>query len=75
MARASVWAPKVLALIKAGNRSAALAQIKVAPSVKDLHELRKLLTGAKLLATERNIELALDDMMASLSAPRLHRSP
>jgi hypothetical protein len=75
MARPSVWAPKVLTLIKAGNRSAALAQIKVAPTVKDLQELRKLLMGARLLATEPNIDMALDDMMAALSAPRLHRSP
>ena len=75
MAKPSLWAAKVLALIKGGNRSAALAQIKVAPTVKDLLALRKLLGDARLLATEPNIDQALDDMVATLSAPRLHRSP
>jgi hypothetical protein len=45
MARQSVWAPKVLALIKGGNPAAAIAQIKVAPSVKDLQALRLLLSA------------------------------
>lgn len=75
MAKPSRWAVKVLALIKGGNRSAALAQIKVAPTVKDLLALRKLLQEASLLATEVNIDQALDDMVTALSAPRLHRSP
>lgn len=75
MAKPSRWAAKVLALIKGGNRSAALAQIKVAPTVKDLLVLRKLLQEASLLATEVNIDQALDDVVAALSAPRLHRSP
>jgi hypothetical protein len=39
MARANEWAGKVLALIKGGNTPAAIAQIKVAPSVKDLKAL------------------------------------
>lgn len=34
MARTNEWAGKVLALIKGGNSAAAIAQIKVAPSVK-----------------------------------------
>ena len=33
MSRPSVWAPKIVALIKGGNSSAAIAQIKVAPTV------------------------------------------
>ena len=49
MSRQSVWAPKVLALIKGGNAAAAIAQIKVAPTVKDLQDLRKLLTSARLM--------------------------
>jgi hypothetical protein len=36
-------------LIKGGNSSAAIAQIKVAPTVKDLQDLRKLLMAANLL--------------------------
>ena len=40
MARGSDWAVKVQALIKAGNIDAAIAQIKVAPTVKDLKALQ-----------------------------------
>jgi len=75
MSRPSVWAAKVFTLIKGGNASAAMAQIKVAPSVKDLADLRKLLVQARLLAAHANLEATLSDMMAALSAPRLHRSP
>jgi len=70
-----VWATKVAALIQAGNSSAALAQIKVAPTVKDLQQLRVLLTQARLLAQHPNIDAATTDMIAALTAPRLHRSP
>ncbi len=75
MSRQSVWAPKVLALIKGGNASAAIAQIKVAPTVKDLQDLRKLLTSARLMQAHPNVDTATSDMIAALSAPRLHRSP
>ena len=74
MSRPQVWATKVAALIQAGNSSAALAQIKVAPTVKDLQQLRVLLTKAKLLAQHPNIDAATTDMIAALTAPRLHRS-
>ena len=43
MSRQHIWATKVAGLIQGGNVSAALAQIKVAPTVKDLQQLRKLL--------------------------------
>ena len=75
MARESLWAPKVFALIKGDNSAAAIAQIKVAPTVKDLQDLRKLLTVARLLAAHPNVDAATSDMIAALSAPRLHRSP
>jgi hypothetical protein len=75
MSRQSVWAPKVLALIKGGNSTAAIAQIKVAPTVKDLQDLRKLLTAGKLLQSHPNVDAATTDMIAALSAPRLHRAP
>jgi len=75
MSRPSLWAPKVLALIKGGNQSAAIAQIKVAPTVKDLQDLRKLLIPANLLKSHPNVDGATNDMIAALSAPRLHRSP
>lgn len=75
MSRPQVWATKVAALIQAGNSSAALAQIKVAPTVKDLQQLRVLLSQARLLAQHPNIDAATTDMIAALTAPRLHRSP
>lgn len=75
MSRPSVWAPKVFALIKGSNSTAAIAQIKVAPTVKDVQDLRKLLTTAKLLPAHPNVDAAITDMIAALSAPRLHRSP
>ena len=61
--------------IKGGNSSAAIAQIKVAPTVKDLQDLRKLLIAANLLKSQPNVDAATSDMIAELSAPRLHRSP
>lgn len=75
MSRQSLWAPKVLALIKGGNSTAAIAQIKVAPTVKDLQDLRKLLSTGGLLKAHPNVDAATTDMIALLSAPRLHRSP
>ncbi len=75
MSRPSLWAPKIVALIKGGNSTGAIAQIKVAPTVKDLQDLRKLLTAANLLKPNPNLDAATTDMIAALSAPRLHRSP
>lgn len=75
MSRYSVWATKVAALIQGGNSSAALAQIKVAPTVKDLRDLRTLLSGANLLAKHPNVDAATADQIVALSSPRLHRSP
>ncbi len=75
MSRQSIWATKVAALIQAGNSAAAMAQIKVAPTVKDLHELRALLTSAKLLARHQNLDQTITDQIVTLSSSRLHRSP
>ncbi|MDO8449796.1 hypothetical protein [Rhodoferax sp.] len=75
MSRPNVWATKVAALIQGGNSAAALDQIKVAPTVKDLQQLRALLISAKLLARHPNVDAATQDMITALSSPRLHRSP
>jgi hypothetical protein len=75
MARSSEWAGKVLALIKGGNSTAAIAQIKVAPSVKDLKALQAALDAGKLTGRWRDVDAAVQDNLALLSAPRLHRSP
>ena len=75
MARATPWADKVLALIKGGNTAAAIAQIKVAPSVKDLKALDTALAAARLAGRWRDVDAAVADNIDALSAPRLHRSP
>jgi len=73
--RASEWPAKVLAIIRAGNTAAAVAQIKVAPTVKDLRALQAALAAAQLGGRWRDVDEAIEDNIAALSAPRLHRSP
>ena len=75
MARASEWPHKVLTLVKAGNTAAAIAQIKVAPTVKDLRQFQAALAAAGLAGRWRELDAAVADNLALLSAPRLHRSP
>ena len=75
MKRGSEWPGKVLVLIKGGNTAAAIAQIKVAPSVKDLKALHGAVAAAGLAGRWRDLDAAIDDNLAALSAPRLHRSP
>ena len=75
MSRHSVWATKVAALIQGGNSSAALDQIKVAPTVKDLQQLRAILSVAKLLARYPSVDQTITDQIVTLSSSRLHRSP
>ena len=75
MARTNEWSNKVLALVKGGNTPAAIAQIKVAPSVKDLRHLQLALAAAGLAGRWRELDAAVADNLDSLAAPRLHRSP
>lgn len=75
MSKGNDWAAKVLTLIKAGNTDAAIAQIKVAPTVKDLKALKTLMIMGKLGGRWRHLDEAIDDNLALLSAPRLHRAP
>jgi hypothetical protein len=75
VARPSPWSEKVLALLRAGNPSAAIAQIKVAPSVRDLQALEKALAASKLAGKWRDVDAAITESLQALSAPRLHRSP
>lgn len=75
MARSSDWSTKVLAVLRTGNTTAAIGQIKVAPSVRDLNALRKALAAGGLAGRWRDVDAAIDDNLALLSAPRLHRSP
>ncbi len=75
MARANDWAQKVLAIARGGNTAAAIAQIKVAPTVKDLKTLQKDVAAAQLLGRWPDLDTAIADNLDALSAPRLHRSP
>jgi hypothetical protein len=75
MARGNEWSNKVLGLVKGGNTAAAIAQIKVAPSVKDLRHLETAMASAGLAGRWRDVDAAVKDNLALLSAPRLHRSP
>jgi len=75
MAKKSVWADKVCALVRSGNTDAALAQMRVAPDPKDLKQLRILLEKSGFLSRHPNLATALDDHLALLSSPRLHRAP
>ena len=75
MSKGNDWAAKVLTLVKSGNTDAAIAQIKVAPTVKDLKALKTLMIMGKLGGRWRNLDEAIDDNLALLSAPRLHRAP
>ena len=75
MSRSSIWATKVAALIQGGNSAAALDQIKVAPTVKDLQQLRAILTTAQVRSRYQNVEQTIADQIVTLSSSRLHRSP
>ncbi|HSI52368.1 MAG TPA: hypothetical protein VK981_00280 [Ramlibacter sp.] len=75
MATRSPWPDKVMALLRAGNPGAAIAQIKVAPTVRDLNALAKALAAAKLTGKWPQVDVAIDESQQALSAPRLHRSP
>ena len=69
------WASKVFGLIRAGNASAASAQIKVAPTVGDLQRLQVLVKGLPNTKENRQLATVLEEELALLSAPRLHRAP
>ena len=75
MARANEWADKVLVLLKGGNTTAAIAQIKVAPSVKDIKALNVALANAHLSGRWPDVNETIQNSIDALSAPRLHRSP
>jgi hypothetical protein len=71
----SPWPDKVVALLRAGNPAAAIAQIKVAPSVKELRALEKALATSQLAGRWKDVDVAVAESLQALSAPRLHRSP
>lgn len=64
-----------MALLRAGNPAAAVAQIRVAPSVRDLRALERAMVQAQLGGRWREVDAAIAESLQALSAPRLHRSP
>jgi hypothetical protein len=64
-----------MALLRAGNPAAAIAQIKVAPGVRELRALEKALATAGWAGKWRDVDAAIAESVQALSAPRLHRSP
>jgi hypothetical protein len=64
-----------MALLRAGNPAAAIAQIKVAPGVRELRALEKALAAARLNGKWIDVDVAIAESLQALSAPRLHRSP
>jgi hypothetical protein len=75
LARPTAWPDKVIALLRAGNPAAAIAQIKVAPSARELRALEKALAAAQLAGRWKDVDIAIQESIQALSAPRLHRSP
>lgn len=69
------WAAKVFALVKSGQVPAAVAQIKVAPSVGDLTRLQTLLVALPVTPAQKQLDKVVAEELALLAAPRLHRSP
>jgi len=64
-----------MTLLRAGNPVAAIAQIKVAPSLRDLRALEKSLAAAQQEGKWSDVDVAITESLQALSAPRLHRSP
>ncbi len=75
MAKPSAWPEKILALLRAGNADAAIAQIRVAPGARELRALESAMVKAQLAGRWRNVDAAVAESIQALSAPRLHRSP
>jgi hypothetical protein len=75
VARPSPWPDKILALLRARNPAAAIAQVKVAPGVRELQALEKALASAQLAGKWPDVDRAIAESLQALSAPRLHRSP
>lgn len=71
----SHWPDKVMALLRAGNPAGAIAQIKVAPGVRELRVLQKALTTVQRSGRWSDVDVAIIEGLQALSAPRLHRSP
>lgn len=73
--RALAWPDKIVSLLQAGNATAAIAQIKVAPGVRELRALEQSMASRQLTGKWQAVDVAIAESLQALSAPRLHRSP
>ena len=80
----SEWAAKVFALVKSGNVAAAVAQIKVAPTVADVTRLQGLLATLAPSPAQKQLDKVVAEELALLAAlgckslttrKRLHAAP
>lgn len=71
----SEWPQKVMVLIQSGNHAAAMAQIKVAPTLADITRLQTLLAKLPPSPAMRQLQNFVEEERAMLAAPRLHRAP
>lgn len=71
----SEWPQKVMALIQSGNHAAAMAQIKVAPTLADITRLQTLLVKLPPSPALRQLQNFVEEERAMLAAPCLHRAP
>lgn len=69
------WANKVLMLVRSGNTDAAVAQIKVAPTVGDITRLQTQLAKLPPSPALQQLQNFVEEERALLAAPRLHRAP
>jgi hypothetical protein len=72
---ANDWATKVLLLVRGGNVTGAINQIKASANIKEVQQLVKLVDASKPPVRSPEVNLAVSDQLHTLSHPRLHRSP
>lgn len=71
-ARTASWAQRVHSLVKSGNQSAAISQIRACAELGDVQQLGRLLAAVPGVGA---VTQAVADQLQELSHPRLHRSP
>lgn len=71
-ARPASWAQRVHALIKSGNQTAAISQIRACAELADVKQLERMLFSQ---VGPGAVMQAVADQLQELSHPRLHRSP
>ena len=71
-ARPASWAQRVYGLVKSGNQTAAISQIRACAELSDVQQLDRMLLAQSGAGA---VMQAVADQLQELSHPRLHRSP